>query len=408
MFRTDAFLTSFDAHVVALTTERDRPAVILDRTAFYPSAGGQPHDTGALTDASIADAAGMTVIDVVERKDGVIAHVFETDPGFAVGAALRGAIHWPRRFDHMQQHSGQHVLSRAFIETAGLDTIAVHIGADVCTLDLPAHVTQTQLDAAEDEANRAIHDNIAIRDYEVGDADLARIPLRKPPKVSGRIRIVEIDGYDWSACGGTHVRACGQIGQIKIVRSEKRGAETRVTFICGRRALEDYRRTLRDTSQLAESLTVARHELSGAIERLRADAAATARRLAQAQSALLAHETRALLDEHAPDADGRRIIARVWDGRDADAIRQLAKALTAHAGVIALLGATGERSALCFARAPDVENVDAGALFKRALTTLPGAKGGGSRELAQGGGPPTDADTLQAAIAAARHGLATE
>lgn len=297
------------------------------------------------------------------------------------------------------------MLSRAFIETAGLDTIAVHIGAEFCTLDLPAHVSPAQLEAAEDEANRAISANIAIRDYEVSDAELATIPLRKPPKVSGRIRIVEIDGYDWSACGGTHARACGQIGLIKIMRAEKRGSDTRVTFICGRRALVDYRRLLRDATQLSEGLTVSRHELPAAIERLRADAASNAKLLAQANGALLAHEARALLAAHAPDARGRRVIAQVWEARDADALRQLAKALTAENGVVALLASAGGRMALCFARSADAQDVDAGALFKRALTTLPGAKGGGSRDLAQGGGPAVDADTLRAAISAAQNAL---
>jgi alanyl-tRNA synthetase len=178
--------------------------------------------------------------------------------------AVTGEIDWTRRFDHMQQHSGQHILSAAFVKTCGLDTVAVHMPADdphnpaalagACTLDVPsAKVSADMARRAEDAANAVIFADTPIVAYEVGDADLSAIPLRKPPKVTGRIRIVEVKGYDWSACGGTHVGSAGQIGQIRIVKLEKRGNETRVYFRCGSRALQDYRRASLGKSQRRSS-----------------------------------------------------------------------------------------------------------------------------------------------------------
>jgi alanyl-tRNA synthetase len=401
IFREDAFARAFEARVIDVTTHDGNTSVVLDQTAFYPSAGGQPNDLGAVTllDAARGTRGVLNVIDVIERPDGVIAHVLDGawPPDIEI-SMLSGAIDWSRRFDHMQQHSGQHVLSQAFVRRTELDTIAVHIGADDCTLDLPtARLAQDAIDAAEDEANHAIWANLLFKTYEVDDAGLAVLPLRKTPKVSGRIRIVEIDGYDWSACGGTHVAVAGQIGLIKILKAEKRGTETRVTFRCGGRALRDYRRTLRAMSQMAEGLTVGRFEVPAAIAKLRDEAKSAARQLADARTALVAHEARALLMNAQPDASGRRIVRAVVS--DAALLRPLAKALTEADSVVALLGAHGERAMLCFARSPALTSVDVNVLLKRALTTLPSAKGGGSPDFAQGGGGQADAATLDAMLA---------
>lgn len=378
LYRDDSFLWQFPARVRGAVQHDGRPAVILDQTAFYPTAGGQPFDRGTLN--------GVPVVDVIEREDGEIIHV--------LGAPLDaqdvwGEIDAARRIDHMQQHSGQHVLSQAFVAIAGLDTVAVHIGAGECTIDLPSPRLRPEVvERAEDEANRIVFEDRPVIVRELTDAEVAQLPLRKPPKVSGRIRIVEVEGYDWSACGGTHVRRSGQIGVVKITHVEKRGENTRIAFRCGRRALADYRELNGLAAALVASFSLGRAEILPAIDRLREEARAARKELAGAQAQLMEYEAQTLLRE-AGGGEGLRVIARVFDGRDANLLKMMAKRLTAEAGVIALLGGyAGGRAYLCFARAPDVSS-DVAALLRGALSALdsPGAKGGGSPEFAQGSGP---------------------
>jgi len=390
--RTDAFLTEFDA---CLEAQQDFPsgvAVRLDRSAFYPSAGGQPHDTGRL----IIGGSERKVLEVFE-KNGALWHLLDAAPPTA-DPAVRGRIDWTRRFDHMQQHSGQHLLSQAFARRTGLDTIAVHIGAQECTLDLPAPtIAAAALDAVEDDANALVYENRPLRTYEVDEAEVGRLPLRSAPKVRGRIRIVEIEGYDWSACGGTHVHATGQIGLIKLLRTEKRADATRVTFLCGGRALRDYRAVHRDASDVAAGFSVARADLPAAAARLRDEARAASKAQATLQAQLAEWEARELLAAARTLPNGWRIVAAAWDDRDAAALRVTAKRLTGEPSVIALLGAAGERAQLCFARSRDAD-LDVALHLRAALQTLGGARGGGGRDFAQGGGLPADRATLHFAI----------
>ncbi len=392
LFRADSFATHFYARVLEHVRHNDAPAVVLDQTAFYPSAGGQPNDAGALN--------GLRVLDVVERADGDIVHVLERE--WNGDDRIEGEIDWLRRFDHMQQHSGQHVLSQAFVRVCGLDTVAVHIGATECTLDLPAAINAEAADRVERAANAVIFEDRLFRVYEVSDAQLASIPLRKAPKVSGSIRIVEIDDYDWSACGGTHVRSTGQIGLIKLGRLEKRGGETRVYFRCGGRALDEYRSVLHDMVTLADDFAVSRSDVPQAVARLRDEARATAKALEAAHKTLAEFEARALLDAAAADATGGKTIISVWDNRDINALRGLAKRLCAGPGVLALLGGAGERAMICVARSRD-RREDAAAILRAGLAQLSDdtgntAKGGGSPDFAQGGGLPADQAKLRSAL----------
>lgn len=407
LYRPDAFLQRFQAHVLEIRTTNGQTGVILDQTAFYPTAGGQPNDTGKLAD--------WLVVDVVEQADGGILHVLKgpadlvaSAPAPAPNSIIEGQIDWPRRFDHMQQHSGQHVLSQAFVVVAGLETIAVHIGPDECTLDLPSKTIDPEvITRVEDEANRLIYENRPILIYEVGFDALGQVPLRKPPKKSenGLVRIVEVKDYDWSACGGTHVRGTAEIGLIKIIKVEKRGNESRVTFRCGRRALLDYRRLNADVNALAEGFTVARYEMIQAVQRLRDEAKASRKALEDAQQQLLVVEATERLSAAQPNANGIKLIVQAYGdaSRDMNQLRALAKKLTATDNVVALLGSAGAKSALCFARSANLKSVDVSALLKAALAQLApgGAKGGGSPDLAQGGGPEASLDTLNEVLAQA-------
>lgn len=392
LYRTDAYLQTFTTRITQQLEHNGKPALILEQTAFYPTAGGQPNDLGSID--------GVPVIDVIERDDGEIVHVLNLPLPLGEGWG-EGVIDWPRRFEHMQQHSGQHVLSQAFVRVANLDTVAVHIGADENTLDLPASKLSPELiERAEQAANDIVMQDVPIVAYEVTDDDLPSIPLRKAPKVSGLIRIVEVQDYDWSACGGTHVRNTAQIGLIKITKAEKRGNETRVTFRCGVRALRDYARLNNATVALQESLSASRYDVLPAVQKLIAEAKAGSKALQDAQTKLIGYEAQELITGAPLLDDGTRRIVMAFDNRDANTLRLLAKQLTAVPKMVALLGASGDKSALVFARSKDAAG-DMNALLKRAFVLLSpegNAKGGGSADFAQGGGTPATLAQMQAAL----------
>jgi alanyl-tRNA synthetase len=291
------------------------------------------------------------------------------------------------------------VLSQAFIVTANLETLAVHIGTDDCTLDLPGKLTAEQIEAAEHEANTLVFENRLITASEISFDELHTVPLRKPPKKSadGKVRIVEVQGYDWSACGGTHVRTTAEIGPIKLIKAEKRGNDTRVTFRCGWRALRDYTRLNRDVTQLADAFTVARYDLADAINRLRVENHINKKALSDANDKLLAYECAELLAQTQPDAQDRLVILKAFGNRDMNSLRVMAKSLTSQPGVVALLAGAGEKSALCFARSENLTE-DVSKLLRSTLAKLGDAKGGGSPSFAQGGGATATVEQLLAAM----------
>ncbi len=377
LYYTDAYLRVFEAQVIERLTWEGRPAVVLDRTTFYPTSGGQPHDTG--------DLNGVSVVDVVEREsDGAIVHVLE---GELPRDNVHGQINWARRFDHMQQHTGQHILSQAFIATLEADTVGFHLGADMSTIDLNrAPLSEKQLEQAETLANEVVFGNKPVHTRFVDKDTLAKLPLRKPPQVSGPVRIVEVEGFDWSPCGGTHCRSTGEVGMIKIVRVERRGAETRVYFLCGRRALADYRRKNHLVLDLAARFSVGDWELSDAVERLSEEARLARKQVRTLQEQLFEYEAASLLAE-AETLAGARVIRRVYADRGIEDIRHLAQRLTAEANVIALLGcgSTGNKAQFVFARSADLPH-DMNALLRIACKTV-GGGGGGRPNFAQGGGP---------------------
>ena len=237
LYYADSYLRTFDADVLERVIINAQPAVVLSRSAFYPEGGGQPSDRGLLNQTR--------VIDVIEREgDGAVMHVL-AEP--LTSDRVVGTIEHARRFDLMQQHTGQHILSEAFIQTANAMTVSFHLNPDpddgALTIDLnTAKLSAAQIDLAEDKANQIVWENRPVTARFVTHEELAALPLRKPPKVETSIRVVEIQGFDWSACGGTHVARTGEVGLIKIVKVERRGNESRIEFRCGGRALSDYRR----------------------------------------------------------------------------------------------------------------------------------------------------------------------
>jgi alanyl-tRNA synthetase len=272
------------------------------------------------------------------------------------------------------------------------------------TIDLnTAALTPDEIDRAEEFANTIVYENRPVIARFVNDAELQALPLRKPPQIDKAVRIVEIQGFDWSACGGTHVARTGEVGVIKIVKAEKRSAETRIEFRCGRRALLDYRRKHQLISRVASDLTIGFWELDQAIERMQAEAKAARKQLLEAEARLQQVEARELVNAIEPRGDFG-LITQTWLNRDAAYLKRMATLLTAQPKTVVLLGATGQSSSLVFARSKDV-SIDLAALLKAAAARL-GGKGGGSPDFAQAGGPAVSEEQLAATIHWVREQLA--
>jgi alanyl-tRNA synthetase len=397
LFYTDPYQREFSARVIARGEMAGRPAVALDRTAFYPTGGGQPHDTGSLRPAArTAEADNVSVIDVV-AEDGLIWHILSAP---LAADAVTGALDWPRRFDHMQQHTGQHILSQAFIQVCDAETVGFHLGAASSTIDL----SHSDLDAAalmrvEAAANAIVDATLVVSPTFVAPEALASIPLRKPPKVTEDIRIVEVAGFDWSACGGTHVANTAQVGLIKIVAIERRGAELRVSFLCGGRARADYARLQAVAQGLVARLSTGQDELIDAVDRRAVETQALRRELAELEAQWV-ESTAAALWSAAEGRGSWRVVAGAFD-YPFERAKRIVQALRTRPGAVVLLGVRGERPQLVFARA-DAVALDVGALLRTAVAAG-GGRGGGRPDFAQGGVPANEG--LDAALQAALHAL---
>jgi alanyl-tRNA synthetase len=379
------YLTHFTAQVVERPEWAGRPAVVLDQTAFYPTGGGQPHDTGVLKPLGGEDEAAVAVVEVVEREaDGAVVHLLA---GPLEAVHLEGRIDWDRRFDLMQQHTGQHLLSAAFVRGCGANTVSFHLAAEYASIDLDrAPLPAEDLAQAEVLANEVVFDNRPVVSRFVPGKEVHLLPLRKPPPRSGPLRIVEVADFDCSACGGTHVRASGEIGLIKVTRAERRGAETRVEFLCGRRAVTDYGVKNELLLDLARELSVGYWELPDAVRRLDADVKEARRELRRSHDALLDAEAEALW-QGAARLDQVRVVRANLTGRGPEELKMVAQRLAARPQTVALLGAggAGDKGHLVVARSADVA-LHAGTLLGQACQVM-GGRGGGRPEFAQGGGP---------------------
>jgi alanyl-tRNA synthetase len=373
LYYTDPMLTSFEATVVGSEAVDDRPALILDQTAFYPTSGGQPHDTGRL--------GGAAVVDVVDRDD-VVAHVIGEGASITVGQKVRGEVDWARRFDHMQQHTGQHILSAAFDRQHGVPTVSFHLGAESSTIDLARDVSAGEIAAAELEANRVVWDDRPVLIEFASEREASRLPLRKEPVRGGMLRLVEVSDFDLSACGGTHVPRTGMVGIIAVAGWERFKGGTRVAFVCGQRALAGYNRLRDITSASVRLLSVSADELPATIERLQREAKDHVREMRRLQAGaadVRAERLRAL----AESVGDFRVVLSVEEGTDAGGLKALAQAVASGPGVVVLLVGGGQPAPVVCARSADAP-FDAAEWMSRAITNL-GGRGGGRPELAQGG-----------------------
>jgi alanyl-tRNA synthetase len=377
LYYADSYLTGFDAAVIDRAESGRR--VYLDRTAFYPTSGGQPHDTGRLGDAE--------VVDVVEEGERV-AHLL-AEPLTAERVA--GRIDWGRRFDHMQQHTGQHLLSAVLAELYGFATVSVHFGHEASTLDVDtAALTTDQVATAELRANVIVSENRPVT-VTLEDATAAT-GLRKPSDRTGVIRVVTIGDLDRSACGGTHVRATGETGPILIRKLERVRKAVRVEFLCGQRAIRRARADHDLLTRLATVFSAAPDELPALVESQRAELKETATARREVERELDRLRARELYADATPDAAGARWVV-IRDGDATERQRGLGQAVAALPRAV-FVGATSSPPGLVLAASED-SGIDAAGVLRAALANV-GGRGGGNARLAQGTVP---AEALERAIA---------
>jgi alanyl-tRNA synthetase len=408
LYYADAYCRDFSATITRVNRRDGRTIVVLDRTAFYPTSGGQPFDIGTLVARPFEGRDGgperpaLPVVDVIDDDDGSVAHVLDdaeppagAEP--AVGQTVHGTIDWARRFDHMQQHTGQHVLSAAVDRLFGVRTVSFHLGKEASTIDLARELSRDEIAAAETEANRVISQNLCVSIRFVSAEDAAALPLRKESQREGTLRLIEIDGFDLSACGGTHVERTGSIGVIATGAVERFKGGQRLEFFCGGRALDRFR-SMRDTiAGAVRLLSVLPGEVPGAIDRLLIDVRDQQRTVTALKQDLASYRAEEMAAAAEPSAAGR-LVLRVVEG-DANGLRSLASAVVSRPGFIVVLVSASRPALVVAARSQDA-SMPAHDVVK-ALTATFGGRGGGRPELAQAGGLDGTPEEILAAARAA-------
>jgi alanyl-tRNA synthetase len=392
LYNDDPYLKEFYAKVIEVIPYEDKYGIVLDRTAFYPEGGGQPFDMGLLNDVDV-----LQVVD----KDGELLHIV-SEP--LRSKEVKGIINWARRFDLMQQHTGQHILSECFERLFGGRTDSFHLGKDIVSIEINIEsFSDSDAEHIESMANDIIYSNLPITARVVTDEELKSIPLRKKPKVSENIRIVEVKEFDYSPCGGTHVSATGEVGMIKIKNWEKCKGGIRFTFVCGNRALKDYNMQNSIIRTLGEKLSVRDCDIVNAVSKALYDCKMTEKQLSAATQELIRFEADQIIKE-CPLQGGIRLVSRIFDGRNINDARLLAQHLTQVSGTVALLACRNENAQVIFTRSEDV-NIDMNNLIKSVFPIIDG-KGGGNARTAQGGGLKADKldDFLDAAAGMVKKG----
>jgi alanyl-tRNA synthetase len=398
LYYHDSRLLEFDARVTDLSERDDGAiAVMLDRTAFYPTGGGQPNDTGTLGDAR--------VVDCIDLEDAGVLHVIQ-GPTPEVGEVVHGRIDSLRRQDHMQQHTGQHILSAAFVKLFDAPTRSFRMLAHEGEIDVALQdPTDEKIEQAVNLANQTIWQNRLITIHDVTAEEASALPLRKEPARAGELRVIEIDGFDLTPCGGTHAHATGEVGIIAVRGWERAKGLARIQFMAGGRVLNDYQKANRTAGEVAASFSAGRDDSPALVARLIEENKKLSRRVRELDQIACRVEAEELLRGTSPtgregsdESTHPRIVTKIFDDRDADSLKHLALALIAHANVVALLGSRdGEAARLVFARSSDAPG-DMNALMRKACETIEG-RGGGKADMAQGGGKKVGAidDALAAA-----------
>ena len=399
LYYTDPTLAEFEAKVTAISSS-PKTAVILDRTAFYPASGGQIFDTGWLS----AGDQKLHVVEVADSEDGEILHYIEGDStGITPGALVQGAIDQPRRRDHMQQHSGQHVLSAAFLSLFNMPTVSFHMGDESCTIDLQTPgLTQEQLEKAERRANEIVMLDVPVGIRFTSLAEAQTLGLRKiPPDVGDELRLIDIQGFDLTACGGTHVGRTGEIGAILLRKFEKVKQGMRVEFVCGERAVRTARRDFATLTHAAALFSAQIYDLPAQITKLQDENKALAKQEKRSQEEVAALMATQLVGE-AQQVGAARVVKRFFPDRDINFVKLLAQKVTANPGFVALVASGSGQPGVVFAQSAGGA-FNMGAILKEALAAV-GGRGGGSKDLAQGGAPDAAAAEKVLELARAKLG----
>jgi alanyl-tRNA synthetase len=391
LYYHDAFLYHFDAEVREVL-DSPRPALILDRSAFYPTSGGQIFDTGTITTAANDK---FKVTEVADGEDGRVVHYFEAERDFdnaalKPGTRVRGQVDPTRRRDHMQQHSGQHVLSAAFIRLYNMPTVSFHMADDYCSIDLDTPtLSKDQIESAERLTNEIILENRAVDIRFVTRDEAGKLGLRKlPPTERDELRLIDIRDFDLTACGGTHVSHTGQIASILLRKAEKVRQGWRVEFVAGQRAVATARRDFSTLTETAALFSAHIYEVPQQARKSLDEIKSLRKQREQSQEELAAAQAAALLAE-TPEINGRKLVVRTLSDRDLNFVKLLAQKLTRLSpSAVALLATTSPQPALVFAQSVG-QPFDMGALIKETMTKL-GGRGGGSKDMAQGGIPNAD------------------
>ena len=382
LYYQDSYLKEFKAKVLKKIKIDNQPAVILDETAFYPTSGGQPYDKGVIQD--------VPVVEVIEEGDEII-HILKEELKEKINSEVVGKIDWERRFDHMQQHLGQHILSGALMKLWGVETVSFHLGEEVCTLDIAKEeLTEEEAKKAEECANEIIFDNRPVKCYFVeGEEELKGLNLRKVLEKTGKIRIIEVEDFDFSACGGTHCRATGEVGLIKITKWEKRKEKIRLEFICGRRAWKDYFWKNEVIKNISNKLTIKDSELREAIDRMLEERKEIRKELKEFKEKLQDYEAKRLIDESSLRDNRIKLINKVFEENNFQEIRGLVqKIINLDDSVVVLAGikskGEGEGAKILFACSRALK-YDMNKLIREAGKFIEG-RGGGAPNFAQAGG----------------------
>jgi alanyl-tRNA synthetase len=420
LYYNDSHLIEFEAQVTDKTERVSGwTAVTLDRTAFYPTGGGQPSDTGTL--------GGSRVLECIDDEGNGVLHVIQGRVP-EIGATVKGRVDWARRLDHIQQHTGQHILSQAFVTLFNAPTRGFRVLQDFCEIDVElANPTNESIERAVELANNVIWEDRLITIKSVTPEEAATLTLRKEPSREGVLRVIEIEGFDQTPCGGTHAYRTGEVGMIAVRSWERAKGLTRIEFLAGGRAIADYRRANRTARAVAALFSAGRDDAPKLAARMSEENKELQRRVrileeiaarVEAEELLTAIDRGAVRDSSRglsaqrdtagldpktlsdpegvregsgsdrivdSSVSGSRVITRVFDNRDAESLKHLAQALIAHPHTVALLGSRDQGTArLVFARSEDASG-DMNVLMREACEMVDG-RGGGKPDLAQGGG----------------------
>lgn len=380
LYYSDSHLLEFDARVIDLTQRDDGAiAVRLDRTAFYPTGGGQPNDTGTLGEARVIDC-------IDAEADGVL-HIIQ-GPAPQVGETIHGKIDRLRRLDHMQQHTGQHLLSAAFVKLFDAPTRSFRVLEHECEIDVALDdPSDEKIEQAVDLANQIIWEARPIQIRQVQSEEAAALPLRKESAREGELRLIQIEDFDLTPCGGTHARSTGEVGLIAVRSWERAKGLARIQFMAGVRVVADYRKANRTAVEVAALFSAGREDSPALISKLVEENKQLARRVRELDAIACRVEAQELLRGSSPTVreGALTLITKIFTDRDADSLKHLALALIAHPNVVALLGSRdGDTARLVFARSSGARG-DMNALMRKACELIDG-RGGGKPEIAQGGG----------------------